>query len=101
MSLLAVCAAVFGAFFGWVVYGLAKSADGNYDGTVSAVTTLQFILGWVGIAPALAMAYFVFRGRNHLAVAGLIVSVTFWAGWAVLNDAAVHGWRDSFLLNLF
>ncbi|HEY8083021.1 MAG TPA: hypothetical protein VIE64_05630 [Solirubrobacterales bacterium] len=101
ISLLAACAAVFGAFFGWVVYAMAQSADGNYDGTVSTATTVQFILGWVGIAPVLVMAYFVFRGRNHQAVAALIAGVIVWAGWAILNDAAVHGWRDSFFLSFF
>jgi hypothetical protein len=101
MSFLAVGASVFGAFFGWVVYAMAKSADGNYDGSVSTVTTLQFILGWIGIAPALVMAYFVYRGRNHQAVIALVVGMIVWAGWGILNDAAVHGWRNSFLLNLF
>jgi hypothetical protein len=100
MSLLAVCVAVFGAFFGWVVYAIAKSADGNYDGTVSTETTAQFILGWVGIFPALMTAYFVFKERNRQAVAALTVGVIVWAGWAILNDAAVHGWNDSFLGSL-
>jgi hypothetical protein len=101
LATLAVCASVFGAFIGWVVYAMAESADGNYDGTVSTVRTVQLILGWVGIVPAAAMAYFVFRESNRKAAATLAIGLIVWAGWAVLNDAAVHGWRNMVLLHPF
>lgn len=102
LAILAVCATLFGALIGWVVYAMAKSADGNYDGDVSTVTTLQLILGWAGIAPAVAMAYFAFRGSNRKAMAAFCIGLIVWTGWAVLDDAAVHGWgHDMVLLRPF
>jgi hypothetical protein len=96
-SLLATAAAGFGAFIALITYrilcfdesgGSTMCPDGHPTTTMKA----QLIVGFVGIVPAVVMAFFAFRGAKRLAIAALVVGLVLWAGWGLLNDAAVHGW---------
>jgi hypothetical protein len=44
------------------------------------------------------MVWFAFRGAKRAAVAALLVGLALWAGWAFLNDAAVHEWGSDMRL---
>jgi hypothetical protein len=103
-SLLSLIAATFGAFIAYVTYGLlchgesygsTMCPDGNPTTTMSA----QLVVGLLGLIPPALMVYFIFfreskRGMWISFLVGLVV----WAGWAVLNDASVHGWDSDMVL---
>ncbi len=101
--MLAVAGAVFGAFVALITYSLLCHGDSGGstmcpDGQATSTMTAQLIVGVIGVLPPLAMAFFAFRGARRPAVAALVVGLLLWAGWAVLNDASVHGWGSDMRL---
>lgn len=52
----------------------------------------QLIAAVAGLLPAAGLVWAVWIKRRRVAVAMLVVGVAVYGGWAVLNDAAVHGW---------
>jgi uncharacterized BrkB/YihY/UPF0761 family membrane protein len=53
----------------------------------------QLTLAVVGLVPAGLLVYAVASGRKRLALGALAAGVLCYLGWALLNDAAVHGWQ--------
>ena len=97
LSVLALLAAAFGAFIAYLTYWiLCFSESGGStmcpEGEPTTTMSAQLVVGLAGVIPALAMALFAFRGAQRLAVAALVLGLVWWAGWAFLNDAAVHEW---------
>jgi hypothetical protein len=102
-SLITLAAAVFGSYVAYLTYALL--CFGELGGSTmcpnanpSTTMTLQLVVGLVGVVPAAYFVFCVFRNRRRQAAALLIGGLLMWAGWAVLNDAAVHGWGDSMRL---
>jgi hypothetical protein len=102
-SILALAGAACGALMALVTYevgcfwesgGSTMCPDGDPTTTMSA----QLVVGLVGLAPALAMVLFAFRDAKRPFVAALLVGLATWAAWALLNDAAVHGWGSDMRL---
>jgi hypothetical protein len=52
----------------------------------------------VGIVPAVALVAAAALGKRRLALVALVVGGATYIAWAVLLDAAVHGWDDLRLL---
>jgi hypothetical protein len=52
----------------------------------------QLVTAIAGLLSAGGLVWAVWSKRRRVAVAMLVVGVAVYAGWAVLNDAAVHGW---------
>jgi hypothetical protein len=103
LALLAVAAAAFGALIAFVTYEVlcfGESGGSNMcpDGKPTTTMSAQLVVGLVGLVPALVMVYFAFRDAKRAAVAALLVGLALWAGWAVLNDAAVHEWGSDMRL---
>jgi hypothetical protein len=103
LSVLALAAAAFGAFIGFVSYvvlcfeesgGSSMCPEGEATTTMSA----QLIVALVGLVPPLVMVFFAFRGAKRPAVAALVLGLALWVGWAFLNDAAVHEWGSDMRL---
>jgi hypothetical protein len=97
LSLAALAAAAFGAFIAFVTYGvMCFSESGGStmcpDGEPTTTMAAQLVVGLAGVVPAAAMVYFAFRGERRASVLALTVGLAVWAGWAFLNDAAVHQW---------
>jgi hypothetical protein len=67
-------------------------------GEPTTTMNAQVLVGYAGILPAAAMAYFAFGGRTKAAKVALAVGLLWWAGWIFLNDASVHGWNDGMTL---
>src|SRR5215210_5593265 len=96
-SVVAVGAAAVGALVSYGTYwAMCLSESGGStmcpDGEPTNTMDAQLIVGLVGVLPAVAMAFFAFRGARRPAVAMLVLGLMLWAGWAFLNDAAVHEW---------
>jgi hypothetical protein len=58
------------------------------------LATVQLIVACVAFIPVLTLVYGVWVGRTRLAWFALANTVAVYALWALLNDAAVHGWDD-------
>jgi hypothetical protein len=103
LSVLAIAGAAFGAFIAWATYwAMCESESGGSTMCPSGVPTTtmdaQLYGGFAGILPAAAMAYFAFRGKENAAKIALCAGLLWWAGWAFLNDASVHGWDGGMTL---
>jgi Na+/proline symporter len=97
LSVLALLAAAFGALIAYVTYwAMCFSESGGStmcpEGEPTSTMSAQLIVGLVGVAPAILLVFFAFRGAKRPAVATLVLGLVLWAAWAVLNDAAVHEW---------
>ncbi len=102
LSLASVVAASFGAFIAYLTYGLlCAGSDNGSCGADSTAMKAQLVIGLLGLIPVGAMVYFSFKGSRLGAVVSLVVGLLIWAGWAVLNDAAVHGWDSDMVLVQF
>jgi hypothetical protein len=48
----------------------------------------------VGLVPAVVLIVAAALGKRRLALLALAIGVPLYLAWAVLLDAAVHGWDD-------
>jgi hypothetical protein len=54
----------------------------------------QYVLAIVGLVPAVALVVAVLFSKRRLAIGAVAVGVPLYLAWALLLDAAVHGWDD-------
>jgi hypothetical protein len=54
----------------------------------------QYILAMIGLVPALTLVVAAAVRKRWLAALALAVGVPLYLAWAVLLDAATHGWDD-------
>ena len=66
--------------------------------SVGRLASAQFTLAMVGLVPALVLVLAALLGKRRLAIAAVVVGVPLYLVWALLLDAAVHGWDDLKLL---
>lgn len=81
---------------------LAASSAGGQNPTLGGEPDLNawvLTLAVVGIAPAVQTIRHAAAGRLRAASAWLSAALVAYAGWAILIDAAVHGWDDLMLLS--
>lgn len=57
----------------------------------------QFVVACVGVAPAIFLVWDTMR-RSRRALVWLGIGIAVYVAWALLLDAAVHGWDDLKLL---
>jgi hypothetical protein len=57
------------------------------------LVTLQFGVAIGGLVPAGLMLFFAFEGQYQRAMVSLGSALVVYSAWALLNDAAVHGWN--------
>jgi hypothetical protein len=57
----------------------------------------QFVVAWIGIAPAILLVWDTVR-RSRRALLWLGIGIATYIAWALLLDAAIHGWDDLKLL---
>jgi hypothetical protein len=103
LSVLAVAGAAFGALAAELTrWAMCDSESGGSTmcpmGEPTTTMTAQVVVGVTGILPAAAMAYLAFTGRRTGAKVALAAGLVWWAGWAFLNDASVHGWGSGMTL---
>jgi hypothetical protein len=83
-----------GATWNW----LACENEGTEACGRADLAFAQYVLTIVGFVPALTLVVAAVLGKSRLAVAALAVGLPLYAVWAVLLDAAIHGWDDLKLL---
>jgi hypothetical protein len=98
-----VALALFGgAAFAVLVAGATNWLACENEGTPACarqeLASAQFTLAKVGLIPSFALVLAVLLGKRRLAIAAFVVVVPFYLVWALLLDAAVHGWDDLTLL---
>ena len=76
---------------------LACESEGSEACGRKALADAQFVVACIGIAPAMLLVWDTFRG-NRRALLWLGAGLAVYAAWAVLLDAAIHGWDDLELL---
>ena len=56
------------------------------------LANVQLIVAGTAVIPVFTLVYGLWAGRTRLAWCALAATVAVLAVWALLNDAAVHGW---------
>jgi hypothetical protein len=96
--LLIALALLGGAVFALLVAGAANWLACENQGTPACarqdLAFGQFILAMIGLVPALLLVVAVAVRKRWVATLALAVGVPLYLAWAVLLDAAVHGWDD-------
>ena len=90
--------AVFAVFVGGVTNWLACENEGTPACERQDLAFTQYVLAIVGLVPALALVVAAALRKRRLAMLALAVGVPLYLVWAVLLDAATHGWDDLTLL---
>jgi hypothetical protein len=102
VSVLAALALLGGAGFavlaGYAVNWLACENQGTPACARQDLALAQFQLALVGLIPAFVLVFAVVLRKRRVAVAAVALGVTLYLTWALLLDAAVHGWDDLTLL---
>jgi hypothetical protein len=87
-AIVLLALAGFATFIGLVSYAiLCEWCDGK-----PPEQTWQFVFACAGLVAAALMTAFTVVRRSQAAVASLVVAIVLYAAWAVLLDAATHGW---------
>jgi uncharacterized protein (TIGR03382 family) len=87
-----VAAALVGAWFAYLTWGLLSTGDVG-DHTTPLLNE-QLIVGVAGLLPVGVLAVAILRRRNRTAVALAVVAIATYLFWGILNDASVHGWSN-------
>jgi hypothetical protein len=90
--------AAFATLVGWAANWLACQNGGTPACARQELASAQFTLAMVGLVPALVLVLAALLGKRRLAIAAVVVGVPLYLVWALLLDAAVHGWDDLKLL---
>jgi hypothetical protein len=72
---------------------LACENEGSEACGRKALADAQFVVACVGIAPAMLLVWDTIRG-NHRTLLWRGAGLAVYVAWAVLLDAALHGWDD-------
>jgi hypothetical protein len=96
--LLVALALLGGAVFAFLVAGAVNWLACENQGTPACdrqdLAFGQFILAMIGLVPALLLVVAVAVRKRWVATVALAVGVPLYLAWALLLDAAVHGWDD-------
>jgi hypothetical protein len=88
-SAAAFVGALVAVFFALLSYGYL--CDENCSGRSWELST-QLWIAIAGLLVTAGMTYFVTQDKNAEAKAALVTAVVVFAIWAVVLDAATHGW---------
>ena len=86
--------AAFALLVAGVVNWLACENKGSEACGRQSLASAQFIVALVGLAPAFLLIVAAAFGKRRLALLALGVGLAVYFAWALMMDAAVHGWDD-------
>jgi hypothetical protein len=86
-------AALVATVVAWATSAAACDPPGTPACSRQDLASWQLAVAVVGLVPTALFAYAVSSGRKRLALGALAAGVLCYLGWALLNDAAVHGWQ--------
>jgi hypothetical protein len=96
--LLLALALLGGAVFALLVAGAVNWLACENEGTPACdrqdLAFGQFVLAMIGLVPAFVLVVAVAVQKKWLATLALGVGLPLYFAWALLLDAAVHGWDD-------
>jgi hypothetical protein len=96
--LLGALALLGGAAFAFLVAGvlnwLACENEGSEACSRQDLASAQFVLAMIGLVPALVLVVAAALSKRRMAILALSVGVPLYFAWAILMDAAIHGWGD-------
>jgi hypothetical protein len=96
--LLVALALLGGAVFTLLVAGAVNWLACENEGTPACarqgLAFGQYLLAMIGLVPALALVVAAAIRKKWVATLALAIGVPLYLAWAVLLDAAVHGWDD-------
>jgi hypothetical protein len=90
--------AVLAVFVGAAANWLACENRGTPACARQELASATLILALVGLVPAFVLVLAALLGKRRLAIAALVLGVPLYLAWALLLDAAEHGWDDLTLL---
>lgn len=93
-ALVALCGASFAVLLANAVNWLACESQGSEACERQDIASTQLVVAIAGLVPAIILVVAVARGNRRLTALALVVGVLLYLGWAILLDAAVHGWDD-------
>lgn len=101
LYVLGSVALLAGACFSVLPAGAWKWLACENEGTEAcrrkSLADAQFLVACIGIAPAILLVCDTMR-RSRRALLWLALGIVTYVAWAVLLDAAIHGWDDLKLL---
>ena len=102
ISVLVALALLGGAGFavlvGWTANWLACENQGTPACARQELASMQFELALFGLIPAFVLVLAVVFRKRRLAIAAVALGIPLFLTWALILDAAVHGWDDLKLL---
>ena len=93
-ALVALGGACFAVMFATAVDWLACENEGTPACERQDLASTQQAVALIGLVPAIVLVVAGARGNRRLTVLALVVGLPLYVGWAILVDAAVHGWDD-------
>ena len=97
-ALVALGGACFAVLVATIVDWLACENEGSFACERQDLASTQQMVAIAGLVPAIVLVVAVARGNRRLTALALVVGVPLYVGWAILVDAAVHGWDDLTLI---
>jgi hypothetical protein len=98
IALALLSSAVFALLVAGAVNWLACENEGTPACARQNLAFGQYILAMIGLAPALVLVVAAAVQKKCVAALALAVGLPLYLVWALLLDAAVHGWDDLRLL---
>lgn len=93
-ALVLLAGACFAALVAGVVDWLACENEGTPACDRQDLAFAQYMLALVGLVPAVVLVVAAALRTRRLAALALAIGVPLYIVWAILLDAAVHGWDD-------
>jgi hypothetical protein len=86
--------AAFAVLVGHTAHWLACENEGTPTCARQDLAWATFVLAIVGLIPSFVLVLAALLAKRRLAVAAVVVGAPLYLAWAILLDAAVHGWDD-------
>lgn len=94
IGVAAAALALVAVFAGGLVDWLACENDTSEACGRQDLAHVQWAVAWIGLAPTLLFAVAFASRRRRLATVAFVTAAATYLAWAVLADAAHHGWDD-------
>jgi hypothetical protein len=94
LALLLLGAAGAAFFVAGLIEWLACEVESSEACERHGLAQLQLAVAAAAVAPSLAVAVSLVARKRRTGFLALVIAVVLYGTWAILADAAVHGWDD-------
>jgi hypothetical protein len=81
-------------YVGLITWGVACDVPGTEACQRQGLARTQFLVSLVVLLSAGITSICLWRGRFGAGAVALVLGLVSFAGWGLLNDAAIHGWDN-------